>query len=64
MRRKNPERLPVKGCRDGTPVVSLDELAAALDGDRRVAAEKVLTLPFGQAAPEHIKADAMSEVAE
>lgn len=49
---------------DGTFVGTLGELADALQVDRATAAAKVLTLPFGKAAPPELLADAMSEVAK
>lgn len=45
---------------DGTPVDTLDGLATVLGTDRDTAAQRVLDLPFGEAAPEAIKTEAQA----
>ncbi|MFB8235560.1 hypothetical protein ACFC58_03320 [Kitasatospora purpeofusca] len=48
----------------GEPVTTLDGLAAVLRIDREEAAHRVLTQPFGQAAPQDLLDEARQESAD
>ena len=47
---------------EGQPVVTLDGLAAVLGTTRSQAADTLLRLPFGKAAPPALRAEAKAEV--
>ncbi|MFI6447793.1 hypothetical protein [Kitasatospora sp. NPDC050543] len=48
---------------NGNPVTTLDGLAEVLGIDRREAARRVLTQPFGKAAPQELLGEAHQEPA-